>query len=209
MNIFNRVVMVLLILLLIGLIVFFLVRPVEVVVLLAGAVAMLQERIFDGTFWLYLVIGSVIAIALLVLLLFLEVRRPKLRVARVQGTGNSDTWMSIQSISKSLEYRIDELPNVRTVRPRVRSRGKDVEVAVELDVSPGANIVSITDQVAKIATDIIETQLGLKIRNKVAIKVTQAPYPKGPAAAVASVAVTPPSEVPPSAPPEPPADPTV
>ncbi|MCE5259831.1 MAG: alkaline shock response membrane anchor protein AmaP [Chloroflexi bacterium] len=183
MNIFNRVVMIILIIALAALSIFFLVRPMDTLNYAAATVKVLQDQIYDNRFFTYLVIGGAIFLFVLLLLFVLEVRRAHFRIARVHTQGKSDTWLGIQSIAKTLEFHIDELPEVRSVKPKVVSRGKDIEVFVDLDVSPKANIVTLTEQVAQICSNIVETQLGLKIHNKVTIHVSQEPYPRVPSAA--------------------------
>ncbi|MHB9033001.1 MAG: alkaline shock response membrane anchor protein AmaP [Anaerolineae bacterium] len=177
MSVFNKTIMIILIIALAVIVAFFLIRPAEALNLAASWTKYLQDQIYDSRFFTYLVIGCAIFLFILLLLFVLEVRKTRFRIARVHTQGKSDTWLGIQSIAKTLEYRIDELPDVRTVKPRVASRGKDIDVLVDLDVSPKASIVAITEQVAQICRDVIETQLGLRIHNNVTIHVTQEPYP--------------------------------
>jgi len=180
MNIFNRIVMVILIVALAALTVFFLVNPVNVLNFAADYIAFLENQIYDYQFFTYLTIIGIILLVVLVVLFILEVRRGRWSVARVQTKGKSDTWLKVESISKSIEYRLKELADVRSAKPRVSSRGKDVDVFVEVAVAPNTNIIMLTDQVSQICQDIIETQLGLKIHNKVKIHI--APEPLLPAA---------------------------
>jgi len=186
MNIFNRIVMIILIIALAALTVFFLVQPMVVLNSVASGVKILQDQVYDNQFFTYLIIGGAVLLFVLLLLFVLEVRKSHLRVARVQTKGKSDTWLGIDSIAKTIEYHVDELPEVRSVKPKVTSRGKDVDVFVDLDVSPQANIINLTEQVAQVCREIVETQLGLKIHDQVTIHVTQAPYPRIPQTVSAS-----------------------
>jgi hypothetical protein len=181
MNVFNRIVMVLLIIAVIAGGIFMLLRPMDVLNLGASGIKMLQDQVYDSRFFMFFAIGGGITLFILLLLLWLEVKRVHFRIARVQTKGKSNTWLGIASIAQSLELRIDELAGVRTAKPRVTSFGKDVEVFVDLDASPAVNIVALTDQVTQTCLDVIETQLGLKVRGKVSIHVSQQPYPRPPA----------------------------
>lgn len=180
MNVFNRIVMISLIIAMIAGGIYLLLRPMEVLNLGAGGIKVLQDQVYDSRFFMFFAIGGGIVLFILLLLFWLEVKRVHFRIARVQTKGKSNTWLGIQSIAQSLEYRIDELAGVRSVKPKVTSYGRDVEVFVDLDASPAVNIVALTDQVTQMVADVIETQLGLKIRGKVLIHVSQEPYPRLP-----------------------------
>ncbi|MBC7236858.1 MAG: hypothetical protein H5T69_13545 [Chloroflexi bacterium] len=78
-----------------------------------------------------------------------------------------------------MEYRIDELPGVRSANTHIVSRGRDVDVAIDLDTSPSVNIPVLTDQIVNLAHEIVEKQLGVKIHGKVNIRVRHEPYPRG------------------------------
>lgn len=178
MNVFNRIVMIILIIAMIAGGAYLLLRPMDVFNLGASGIKVLQDQVYDARFFMYFAVGGGILLFILLLLLWLEIKRVHFRIARVQTKGKSNTWLGIQSIAQSLEYRIDELAGVRTVKPKVVSYGKDVEVFIDLDASPAVNIIALTDQVTQTVSDVIETQLGLKIRGKVVIHVTQEPYPR-------------------------------
>lgn len=186
MNLFNRIVVIILLVAIIIGSVAFLLRPNAVLELGAGSIKVLQDQIADNQFFTYLVIGSAVVIFVMLLLLFLEFRRSQYRIARVQTSGKSDVWLGVPSIAKTIEYRVDELAGVRSVKPRVVSRGEEIEVHIDLDASPDANIISLTEQVTQLCTDIVENQLGLRLRGKVTLEVTQQPYPGGAPRAEAS-----------------------
>lgn len=180
MNVFNRIVMIILIIALIAGGVYLLLRPMDVLNLGAGGIKVLQDQVYDSRFFMFFAVGGGLLLFIMLLLFWLEVKRVHFRIARVQTKGKSNTWLGIQSIAQSLEYRIDELAGVRSVKPKVTSYGRDVEVFVDLDASPAVNIVALTDQVTQMCSEVIETQLGLKIRGKVLIHVSQEPYPRLP-----------------------------
>lgn len=179
MNVFNRIVMVILLLGLIALSVFLLVRPLQAIAWAKANLDLFGELVFDATFWQTFTIGTLVLIAILVILLWLEIRRRRRKTVRVRTRAKSDAQLAIDSVSHSLEYRIDELAGVRKVVPKVRSYGKSVGVQLDLDTSPSVNIGLLTDQIVDMVHDIVEGQLGLKIAGKVRVNVHHEPYPKG------------------------------
>ena len=128
MNVFNRIVMIILIIAMIAGGVYFLLRPMDVLNLSASGIKILQDQVYDARFFMFFAIGGGILLFILLLIFWLEIKRVHFRIARVQTKGKSNTWLGIQSIAQSLEYRIDELAGVRSVKPKVVSYGKDVEV---------------------------------------------------------------------------------
>jgi hypothetical protein len=74
---------------------------------------------------------------------------------------------------------VDELAGVRKVKTRITSRGKDVDVALDLDTSPSVNIPVLTDQIIGLCHDIVEGQLGIQIHGRPILNIKHEPYPRG------------------------------
>jgi len=179
MNVFNRVVMVILLLGLIALAVFLLVRPLQAVAWAQVNLEYFEAQVVDPAFWNTFFLATLGAIGVLVILLWLEIRKRRRKTVRVRTRAKSDAQLAVESVSHSLEYRIDELAGVRKVVPKVRSYGKSVKVQLDLDTSPSVNIGLLTDQIVDMVHDIVEGQLGLKMAGKVRVNVHHEPYPKG------------------------------
>ncbi len=179
MNVFNRVVMVIALLFWLVVVAVVLLRPLEAASLVRTYVGVFEEGLFNDQFFLlFLVIGGAILLLLLILFVF-ELRRGRRRTVRVRTKGPGDAQLTVDSVVQSLEYRIDELPGVRQVQAHVASRGRDVEVILDLDTSPAVNIPTLSDQIAALCHDILEEQLGLRIHGKVRINIRHEPYPSG------------------------------
>lgn len=179
MRVFNRIVVVIGILLGIAGALFLVLYPIEAVKIAQANISFFEEALFNEQFRLYFIIGAAIWIVILLVLLILELRRPRRKAVRIRTDSGANAVLGVNSVVQSLEARIDELAGVRKVIARVRSRGKDVDVAVDLDTSPSVNIPVLTDQVVNLCRDIVEGQLGVKIHGKVLINVHHEPYPRG------------------------------
>jgi len=178
-NVFNRIVMVIVILALLFLVLFVMIRPLDAVAIARANLDYFEQGLFDNQFFLwFLTVLGVVEFILLVLF-YLELKQRRRRTVRVKTKAGGNAQLGVQSVAESLEYRIDELAGVRQVRPRIVSRGRDVEVAVDLDTSPSVNIPVLTDQITELCRDIVTRQLGVKIKGKVKINVKHEPYPKG------------------------------
>jgi hypothetical protein len=179
MNVFNRILMIVLILL--GLaaaiaLALFNVAALDVIRIYVDA---LQQALFvDQSYMIYLGALGVWAL-LMVILLVLELHHPRYKTVRIKTRGGGKARLGIDSVAQSLEYRIDELAGVRKVHPKIVSRGRDAAVTIGLDTSPSVNVPVLTDQIIELCHDIVEGQLGVKIRGKVVVNVKHEPYPRG------------------------------
>lgn len=175
MNLFNRIVMVLACLILLVLVGFVLIQPLDAIDMARSGLAIFEQTVMNEQFYsIFLGVTSLILI-LLVIVLILELRHPRYRTVRVKSKGN--VQLDVSSVAQSLAYRIDELPGVRQVVPHVISHGNDIEVGLDLDTSPSVSVPELTDLVIKMCRDIAETQLGLKVRGKIKVNIRHEPYP--------------------------------
>jgi uncharacterized alkaline shock family protein YloU len=197
-NIFNRIVMVLIILALFALVVLLLLFPREVALVIQGAMASTLDLLNTGQFFVIFVAICGIVLLVLLILLWLELRHSQLKTVRITAAKSGDAQLGVQSVAQSLENRIDELAGVRKVDAQVASHGKDVEVLLNMDTSPSVNVPMLSDQIVELTRNIVETQLGLKIRGKVRINIRHEPYPRGAMLAPAAASVSSPSVRPPS-----------
>ncbi len=179
MNTFNRIIMVLAIIVTLVVVAVIMARPLEAVELVRAGLRYFEEGLFDEQFfYVFLAVTGGIELILLILL-WLELRRRRRNSVRVDIEGGGRAKLDISSVAQSLEYRIDELPGVRKVKPRINSRGKDVNVVIDLNTSPSVNIPVLSAKVVDLCRDILEGQLGVKIHKKVQVNVKHEPYPRG------------------------------
>lgn len=180
MNAFNRVAFVIIVLLLMAAAVLLLVFPLQTLQTAVASLETLEENLIQReNFFLFYVIVLVAVLILLLFLLFLELRPRRKKSVRIRTEGAGQVQIGVDSVTQSLAYRIDELPGVRDVRPHLMSRGRDVRVRIDLRTSPTVNVPSVTEQIVDLAHDIIEGQLGVKIRGKVVVNVAHEPFPRG------------------------------
>ena len=179
MNVFNRIVMVLAILLGLFLVLFAMLRSLDAINIVRANLDYLEQSLFDDQFYYgFLLVLGILEFVLLILF-WLEIRRTKRKTVRIKTRGGGKTQLGVESVVQSLEYRIDELAGVRKVKPDIISRGRNIKVRIDLDTSPSVNIPVLTDQIMVLCHDIVEGQLGVKIHGKVEINVRHEPYPRG------------------------------
>jgi len=179
MKVFNRIVMAIGALAAIVGALFLVIRSQDAAQLLRAGVDWFDQALYNERPWQLLLVAVVVVVVIGLIVLVLELRSPRKRAVRIRTKSGANAVLGVDSVSQSLEFRIDELAGVRKVTPHVVSRGKDVDVTVNLDTSPSVNIPVLTDQVVELCRDIVEGQLGVKIHGKVAINVHHEPYPRG------------------------------
>jgi len=184
MNIFNRMVVILLILVVLILTVVIVIVPAESFNVLRAVFEWAQkdskayiDSPADHYFFLaarVLVGGAIVLVGLL--LLWLELRRPRKRVIRVQKMEGGETNIAIESISQRVAYNIDQLTEVIKVTPRVSGRSRGVDIDLQLETSPEIDVPMKTEEVLQVTKDVVEGRMGLKL-GKVTINIKHAPYP--------------------------------
>ncbi len=184
MNVINRLLIVLLLLAIILLAAIIVIAPKQTVDL--GSMA------FDGMgswidlwqtpkYWPLFASGRVVIggalVLLCLLLLWLELRKPKKKTIRVQQVAGGDASISVESIGQRLAYNLDQLPDVIKVSPRITGRSRGVDVELVLETSPDVDVPMKTEEVLQVTREVVEDRMGLKL-GKVEVKIKHAPYPK-------------------------------
>jgi hypothetical protein len=183
MNILNRTVVILLILVVLILTVVIVIVPEQSFnlgrALFEWAQRDTQAYIDSPDNYLF-VAGRVLVGGLIVflglLLLWLELRRRRKKVIRVQKMAGGETNIAIDSISQRVAYNIDQLPEVIKVTPRVTGRSRGVDIDLQLETTPEIDVPMKTEEVLQVTKDVVEGRMGLKL-GKVTINIKHAPYP--------------------------------
>jgi len=183
MNVFNRIVMVLLLIGAIIAIPIFMVVPGPILKYLAEQLNLLQSSLYPNRPLLnithqFLVMVGILAIIPCGILLWLELRRPGERTVVIQQVKGSEARLTLQAIGQRLRYHLDALSDVTEVKPIVVSKGKGVEVRLVVETSPEVNVPAKTEEVGRVARQVVEEQMGLRLE-RLHIELRHAPYPKG------------------------------
>jgi uncharacterized alkaline shock family protein YloU len=110
-------------------------------------------------------------------LLWLEVRRPRSKTIRVRKVSGGEAQLTTDSIASRLEYNIDQLADVIKVKPVISPGRKGVRVDLEVETSPEIEVPMKTEEVQQLTKDIVENRMGLTL-DSVRVVIRHAPYPK-------------------------------
>lgn len=185
MNVFNRLVMVLLLLAVIVVVAVIAIAPKQSFYLLTALFQRAHEIAVQydqpGSDWAFFAAGRVIvggAVSLLCLiLLWLELRRPRRKTIRVEKLAGGEAHVTTDSIAQRLAYNIDRLPDVVKVTPHIIGRARRVDIELNLETSPEIDVPMKTEEVLQVTREVVSERMGLKL-GKVQVKVKHAPFPK-------------------------------
>ena len=183
MNVFNRLVVILLLLLIIIATALIIIVPQESFRLAALISDLLRQRSADyigGPDRLLFAGGRVIVggavVMLCLILLWLEIRRPRKRTIRTQKLAGGEAHITVASIEQRLAYNIDQLPDVVKVTPHISGKSRGVDIDLLLETSPDIDVPMKTEEVLEVTREVIGERMGLKL-GKVQVKIKHAPYP--------------------------------
>ena len=167
MNLFNRAVLVVLLIVLLATTLLSLLVPQTLLDIVRSSVDQIETtipfyNIFSGLYWAY--VGAGLGIILLcVLLLWLELRRPGNKSVQVLGTDALRTEVGVQSITQRLQTDLQKVADVNRVKPKVVSRGKKVDVTLDVQVHPAIDVPSKTEEITLVVREVVEQRMGVKL----------------------------------------------
>ena len=182
MNVFNRVVTVLLAVAVLFVVLSLSVFPLLTLDWLAGTAQTWRDYLSYwelNAWYVYVavrIVLVVLAVVLCGLLLYLELRRRRTGAVRVVTGEGSKATVVTDSIAQRLVYHVDRLADVMSVRPSVVGRGRTVHVNLDLETAPEIDVPMKTDEVVAVAREVVEEQMGLQM-GKIGVRISHAPYP--------------------------------
>lgn len=177
-ELFNRVVVILVLLaLIIGLLMFIVIAafPDPMVSFMQQSLELLERTTPLGK--VVIAVLSLLAIVICFFLLWLEIRQPGMRTVKIPQVTGGEAEMTTESVAQRIAYNVDQLPDVVKVNPRVMSKGRAVEVLLDVETSPDVDVPAKTDEVVRVAREVIVERMGLEL-HKIRVNIRHAPYPK-------------------------------
>lgn len=169
MNTFNRIVAIVLWAMLMAAVGVAAVAPV-------ATIAFLQDTLTQGLAWVRaqqeadasnFLIGQV-AVGVIALIIFgvligLEIWSGQRRGVRIRTAQGGQAELDTSSISRRLSWQLDQLAEVISVVPIVKSKGGSVDIKLEIEAAPDIDVPMKTDEVVEVTRDLIEQDMGLKL----------------------------------------------
>lgn len=181
MNLFNRILAILFWLLLLAIALVLAVAPL-------ATVGWLQSQTSTLAQWLtnlhqdnptYFITGQatlgISALLVFGALLFFEIMNSRNRGVRIRTTEGGSAELDTNSVGRRLQWHLDQLAEVITVIPAVKSRGRSVDIRLEIETAPDIDIPLKTDEVVEVTREVIERDMGLRL-GKLDVHMRCAPF---------------------------------
>lgn len=181
MALFNRIVVILLLLSLIPVITIGLIVPRETVQVLLDGLDDLHSQLDTSVSTAELVIRIVLALVIdsvLVVLLYLQVRRRPGFGVPVQQAQEGEAEIAVDSITDRLVYHLDPLPGVLNVGPKITPHRGGVEVTLDVEMAVDVDMPANIDEISTVTRQVIEDELGLKLRGKPKLNLRTVLFPE-------------------------------
>ncbi len=174
MNTFNRVVIVILLLLLIPLVSFVLIIPHIALVNVGTWLTDLGYTLGQVQPVLRILGGIVLALLFILIALaviFFEVRPQRKKFIRVQQVNGGLATVSVESVAQQLQYHLDPLPGVLQVKSKIKPHKEEVAVAVDVKVGTGVNVPELAAQCVAVVRDVLTREMGLQVSGEPQVRI--------------------------------------
>ena len=181
MNVFNRIVVILLWLALLVAALTLAVAPMASAAWLQMQAAAFARQLAE---WQqanptnFLIWQATIGIGALLLfgtLLFYEILSGRQRGVRIHTTEGGSAELDPNSVGRRLQWHLDQLAEVITVVPAVKSRGGAVDIRLEIETAPDIDIPMKTDEVVGVTREVVERDMGLRL-GRLDVRMRCAPF---------------------------------
>ena len=188
MNVLNRILIVVLLLLIMVFCSFLLVAPASAFTWVANWSDFLAWRFgaaepYSAGWVGQKALGILFALALDIVLFFiiiLEVRRATPKAIRVETTSGGQVQVSVASIADRLRYEVDQLAGVLRVKANVSARRGGVVIQMDVQTAAGIDVPERADRIVQTARLVVEEKMGLKLARPPEVNLRAVPYPRMP-----------------------------
>lgn len=184
MNVFNKLVVIILLLVLLALSLLLALFPVQTLQSMSAGLqqaATWVQSLAANQPLLYAlarVALAVLGIVVVLPLLWQQLKRRRPRAVRVVTESGSAASVTTDSVARRLAWHIDQLADVVAVEPHVSGSGKLVNVRLDVQTRPEIDVPMKTDEIVAVAREVITERMGLQL-GKVQVHIDHAPYTDG------------------------------
>jgi hypothetical protein len=113
---------------------------------------------------------------LLVALLYFELRKTPTTHARVRRVDGGVVEVAFEAIRQRLLHHVSNVSDVLKVTPYVSTRGGKVDVQVDVETSPHVVVPEKASEIVVVIRRAIESEMGLKVRRKPEVRIYHGAY---------------------------------
>jgi hypothetical protein len=180
MNAFNRILVVLLLVIAIPICTLIFVVPVPVLQTLGESSLALADSLNQMEWFVRAPVGvllAAISAVIAIFMLVLEFRRPKAKSVRLQSVSGGQVEVSLKTITDRIAYDVDQLPGVLKTKPTAAARKGGVVVEVDVNVAGDTDVPARAAQIVEVVRRAVEQRVGIKLAQPPKVKVQAATSP--------------------------------
>lgn len=160
MNIFNRVIVVLLFIILSTLLIAAAVLPEQMLEAMRNTLSAMVITPLDR---IVLVFAAAIVTIISLFVIAAEVRPPRAKGVRLRQISGGTAELSTESIAARIKQTVEALADIREAIPLVKSHGSSVDVAIALVASQGIDVSQKAADVVQAVRDLLEKDIRVKV----------------------------------------------
>ncbi len=128
------------------------------------------------------VLLAVIFVAVMLALVWMEIRRPALRTIEVTRITGERVRLVTRYLEELICQRVDAISGVLHVKARVTARDKAIFASLQVETAEDADLVAKREEAAAMAREVIQDEYGVKLFSKphVSIRAARPPAFKPP-----------------------------
>jgi hypothetical protein len=180
MNAFNRILVVLLLVMSIPVCTLIFVVPIPVLQTVGESALALATSLEQMDWFVRAPVGVLLALISAVVAIFmlvLEFRRPKAKSVRLQSVSGGQVEVSLKTITDRIAYDVDQLPGVLKTKPSASARKGGVVVEVDVNVAGDTDVPARAAQIVEVVRRAVEQRVGIKLAQPPKVKVQAATSP--------------------------------
>jgi hypothetical protein len=178
MNLFNRIVVILLLIVSIPVLTIVLAVPQNVLVNAGDQMMSFGYSVNNiQPSWLRLAGGILIALiwdALAIFLLIREIKPGRKRYISVKEISGGMAQINPDSIVQQLDYAIDPLPGIIKVKPKVTAKRDKVRAEVDVTVRATTDVPKLATDLVEVIRQVLSKELGLQVAGDPQVRITVA-----------------------------------
>ena len=117
---------------------------------------------------------AVIFVAVMLALVWTEIRGPASRTVEVARATGGRIRLTTRDLEEQIRQRVDAISGVLGVNVKVSERDNSVVTMIEVTTAPDADLVSKGEEVAAVTRNVIQDQYGVKLFGKPQVTVKAA-----------------------------------
>jgi hypothetical protein len=148
---------------------------IEQVVLVADWLAQVQPRI-ELVDRLILIAVAAAADLLLILLIIAELRHWGTQQVRIQRVEGGSVTLTLDSVRQRIAFYVDGVPGVVNVSPKVKIKGDQVGVSVDVLTAAGIHVPAKAQEIISVIRTVVEETMGLVLLREPEVTIRTATF---------------------------------